>query len=352
MLGIERRAARAAWTVFLVLLLIFVLYLVRKVLFVFIAAILLAYLLAPVVNLVNRFSARRISRAYSLGVVYILLIGLLVLLGITIGARISEEAASLAERFPGFVKDFETRLQSPEPAWLAPGKRALLSVIREKGENLGSVMLPVVQAITGRLMSVVGGLIVVFMVPVLSFFFLKDAAELREKILGGVGEDRRGLWEDIFSDLHRLLGQFIRALVMLSVATFIAYAGVFAILNMPYAILLASFAAVLEFIPVLGPLVAAITIALVALVTGHGPLWAILLFLAGYRLFQDYVLSPHLMSAGMELHPLLVIFGALAGEAIAGIPGMFLSVPVMAALRIFYVRIQKDRRRPQPLAAS
>ncbi len=54
------------------------------------------------------------------------------------------------------------------------------------------------------------------------------------------------------------------------------------------------------------------------------------------------------MGAGIELHPLLVIFGALAGEEVAGIPGMFLSVPVLAALRLVYIRIQKARVLPRP----
>ncbi len=348
MLGIESRAGRAAWTVFLVGLLLFLLYLIRGVLFIFIAAILFAYLLAPVVNLVNQFTRRRLSRVLSLAVVYVLLVGLLVLAGIAVGSRVSEEASTLAARLPELIKGAAARLESPEPAWLAPVKRALVTVIQEKLGDLGSVALPLIQKATARLVSIVGGLIIVVMVPILSFFLLKDAAELRERILGEVSEERRALWEDVVSDVHQLLGQFIRALVLLAVATFVAYGAFFAILGVPYAILLSTVAGVLEFIPVLGPLVAAITIVLVAGISGQGPVWLILAFLAGYRLFQDYVLSPHLMSAGLALHPLLVIFGALAGEAIGGVPGMFLSVPVLATLRILYVRIQKARRDPRP----
>jgi predicted PurR-regulated permease PerM len=48
-----------------------------------------------------------------------------------------------------------------------------------------------------------------------------------------------------------------------------------------------------------------------------------------------------LMSSGVAIHPLLVLFGVLAGEQVAGIPGMFFSVPVMAALRVVLVRVRK-----------
>jgi predicted PurR-regulated permease PerM len=113
-------------------------------------------------------------------------------------------------------------------------------------------------------------------------------------------------------------------------------------MGVPYGILLAAVAFALEFIPMIGPLVAAITILLVAGLTGSHWL-AVMIFLAIYRLFQDYVLSPHLMSSGMELHPALVIFGVFAGAEIAGIPGTFLSVPVLALVRLLYRRIQKAR---------
>jgi predicted PurR-regulated permease PerM len=71
-------------------------------------------------------------------------------------------------------------------------------------------------------------------------------------------------------------------------------------------------------------------------------LW-ILIFLIVYRLFQDYVLSPYLLSSSIEIHPLLVLFGVLAGEQVAGIPGMFFSVPVIAALRIIVVRMRRQQ---------
>jgi predicted PurR-regulated permease PerM len=67
--------------------------------------------------------------------------------------------------------------------------------------------------------------------------------------------------------------------------------------------------------------------------------WAVglvLVFVGVWRLIQDYVNTPYFMSEGLELHPLAAIFGILVGGEVFGIPGMFLSIPVIAGLRIVW----------------
>jgi predicted PurR-regulated permease PerM len=86
---------------------------------------------------------------------------------------------------------------------------------------------------------------------------------------------------------------------------------------------------------------------LVVLVTGTGGLLWIIVFWAAFRLVQDYVINPYLMSSGVEMHPLLVLFGVLAGEKIGGIAGMFFSVPTMAILRVVYGRLREKHTRRQ-----
>ena len=92
-----------------------------------------------------------------------------------------------------------------------------------------------------------------------------------------------------------------------------------------------------------GPLTAAVIVLAVSGFSGYPHIVWILVFLGVYRLFQDYVLSPRLMSQGMELHPLLVMFGVFAGGELGGVAGTFLSVPVLALIRILYKRLQRTR---------
>lgn len=344
MLGIEPRAARAAWTVLLVGLFLAALYYTRAVLLVFVLAVLFAYLISPVVDLVERSVLRRFSRTWSLALVYTLLIAALATVGTLVGNRAAREASAFAQRFPALVAQVEQSLETASgPAWLQPVKQYALTEVRARAQDFGQAVLPLVQEATLRLASLVSSVITIVLIPILGFFFLKDGPELRAGIVRAAPEERRPMVEAILADIHVTLGQFIRALVILSAATFAFYGIFFLAIGVPYAVLLATVAAALEFIPVFGPLTASILIVLVALFTGFGHALLIIGFLAGYRLFQDYILTPHLMSSGVALHPLLVIFGALAGEEIGGIPGMFLAIPVMATLRIIYVRASRPR---------
>jgi predicted PurR-regulated permease PerM len=82
------------------------------------------------------------------------------------------------------------------------------------------------------------------------------------------------------------------------------------------------------------------------------PHWlALIVFLGVWRLIQDYVTSPRIMGHSMELHPLAAIFGVMAGGEVAGILGIFLSIPVMASLRIVFRRwrLYAEKRKFGPL---
>jgi predicted PurR-regulated permease PerM len=141
-----------------------------------------------------------------------------------------------------------------------------------------------------------------------------------------------------------MLGRYMRSLLILSLAASVAYAIAFSVVGMPYGLLLAVVAGCLEFIPVAGPLAAAVFAMVVAALTGFDHLWLLALFLIVYRLFQDYVLNPILMSGGVAVPPLLVLFGLLAGEEVGGIVGIFLAIPVLAIVRIAVIRLAHEAR--------
>jgi predicted PurR-regulated permease PerM len=155
----------------------------------------------------------------------------------------------------------------------------------------------------------------------------------------------------VLSDLNQMLAHFIRAQLTLAALTLVTYSAMLGILRMPYALVLGTLGGLLEFIPVVGPLVAAVIIIGVSLLVSYPHWLALIIFLGAWRLIQDYVTSPRIMGHSMELHPLAAIFGVMAGGEVAGILGIFLSIPVMASLRIVFRRwrLYAEKRKFGPL---
>jgi predicted PurR-regulated permease PerM len=342
MLGIDSKAARYTWTAAAVVLLLALVYIVRKTLFIFILAILFAYLLSPLVNLLDRLMGSSKRRTPALALAYVILVGLMVLVGSQIGTRVVNEGKALAKDLPGKLAEWE----KPSPN-LSPTANNIRTQVVERARQMvteGSTDLLTAAAQAGmQFITVASDAIYIVIIPILSFFFLKDGHLIREHVLDMVPDGpRRLLADDVMADLHLLLAHYMRALVMLSAAAFTAYSVFFEMMGVPYAILLAALAGMLEFIPMLGPLTAGIVIVLVSALSGSHPV-AVLVFLLAYRVFQDYILSPHLMEQGVEVHPLLVLFGVFAGAEVAGIAGTFLSVPILAMVRVLFVRMRKAR---------
>ncbi|MCX6586344.1 MAG: AI-2E family transporter [Acidobacteria bacterium] len=333
MLGIDTRAARATWTVLLILLTAELIWLARGALLVFVIALLLAYLLAPAVELAERWLPARWLYQVKLGLVFVMLLGGLGTVVFLLGSHVANEAKDLALRMPALVKSGGTWLDEPLPAPLEPYREQIRSFV----EGHVQEVVPLLASFGKGVVSGASSLLYVILIPILSFFYLLEAPTFRERIRGFIGDDgRRTRVDGVLADIHLCLGAYMRAVLLLVIATFAAYSIYYEIAGVPYALLLAGAAALFEFVPVVGPLAGMVLSVSVALFSGY-PHWGwMIVFLLVYRVFQDYVLSPWLLSSGVELHPLLVLFGVLVGETVAGVPGLFLSVPVMASMRVVY----------------
>jgi len=299
MLGIEKKAARFTWTAALVALLLCCIYLIRESLIVFAVALLLTYLLFPLYTMLNRILPGR-SRAPALALVYLSLFGVATLMALTIGSHVADEANSLADRWPQFLDQMQKRTTKPQ------ADKSLQDKVFDQGlaqlTEHSNQLMSLVPQYSLKLISASRYLLLAIVVPIISFFMLKDGSLIREEIIDLFSTGRnRVLMEDVLSDVHLLLLQYMRALFTLCLSVFASFALVFSVMEVPYALLLATVAFPLEFVPLVGPMSSGVIIMVVVTFSGYPhPLW-VLAFLVIYRLFQDYVLSPHLMSAGVEL---------------------------------------------------
>jgi predicted PurR-regulated permease PerM len=345
MLSIDARAARAAWTVLLIAALVTLVWVLRRVLLLFAFSLFFAYLIFPLVRLVQRSLPFRGSRPVAIGIVYLALLLVLVAIGLAVGPRLTQELAALAGKAP----EMSQRLTSGEllgsvfarHGWDAELARELQDTLRTNAQQ----MVGYAQGVLTAVVKWLAGAWVIVLVPIFAFFILKDA-ERATGTLESMISDRpqRRLWRDIADDVHEILAGYVRALVVLSLVTFAVWSIAFFAVGVPYALVLAAIGGALEFIPVVGPLAAGVMVVSVALFTGYEHPWGLALFVLLWRFVQDYLTGPLVMRHGIEIHPALVIFGVIAGGELGGPAGMFLSVPVIAALRIVWRRMSAYRR--------
>src|SRR5262245_52118704 len=115
MLGFSRKAAEYTWTAVLVLLLLLLVYALRSTLFVFVLALLFAYLLYPLVELLNRALPGRRMRGVALGLAYVIFIAVVTLVGTQIGSRVVDQAQALSKRLPEMMAKWEEPSESVSP---------------------------------------------------------------------------------------------------------------------------------------------------------------------------------------------------------------------------------------------
>lgn len=333
----DARTARVLFTTLVLALVLAFFWKAHDTITLFLFAILFAYFLAPVVG---KLQGPLRGRGRAILVVYLLLGAVLAAVGFIAGPKIADETRSLAGSLPSLLD----RLASGELlAQLGQhyhwnGQRQfqvqqLLQTHRNDILNYG-------KAFASKLAEPAQHIWWLILIPILSLFFLKQGEEIATDAvqMGRSGSERRTI-SGLVADINVMLGSYIRSQIILAGLTLVAYTVVLSILRVPYAVILGPIAGFLEFIPVVGPAVAAVSITAIAILAGYPHAIWLIVFLGIWRLLQDYVSAPRIMGQSLEINPLLQIFSVLAGGEIAGVVGALVAVPVVATLRILWRRV-------------
>lgn len=301
-----------------------------------------AYIIAPLVELAQRpirlaGRRRRLSRGAAIALVYLLMAGSVSGAVALLLPSATEQVNEVIVRAPAYAQSILTW----EHGWSRYYGR--LRIPLELRQSIDQSVLAASQgaaeSLRGSVLALVGALSYVpwlLLIPILAFFLLKDAASLRRTIVTALPHHGQLRGHRLFEELNATLAAYIRAQLLACVLVGTLSGVGFALLGIPYPVLLGVLAGVLEFIPLVGPLVLATVAAVIGAL--HAPmlaLWAVG-FLGVLRLVEDYVIYPRLMRRGIRLHPLAVILAVLAGAELNGVAGMFLSVPTVALATVVY----------------
>lgn len=338
----DARTAKVLSTSLLFILVLAFLKAAHDTLLLFLFAILFAYFLAPLVGMLE---VPLRGRGASILVVYLLLGSVLTSIGLIAGPRVADESRALATSLPSLLD----RLGSGQLVsqlgqhyhWADSRVGQIQGFITDHREDI----LDYGKSAGAKLAAPAKHIWWLILIPILSLFFLKQGQGIAEgTVKQGRTEEERQVIRGLLYDVNIMLGSYIRSQIILASLTLVAYTLVLSILRVPYAFILGPLAGFLEFIPVVGPAVAAAAVIAISILAGYPHAVWLVAFLGIWRLLQDYVSAPRIMGRSLEINPLMQIFAVLSGGEIAGVIGALISVPLVATLRIVWRRIQEQPR--------
>jgi predicted PurR-regulated permease PerM len=308
----------------------------------FIVGLLIVYLLDPAVRWLTR---RGLPRLAAILIVYVIaIVAIVEFLNLTLRPLVTE-SAQFIEDLPMLMEQFEAQVQRLAEFYqglnLPPALREYIDSAIEAlttGETSfnPAIFLPVLTGATGLLGAIFG----YFLLPVWAFYILKDRVGLLDAFDRALPASwRPDTWATL-RIVERVFGQWVRGQLLLGLTVgLMTFVGLMALsvfvdpIFGRYAVLLSIIAGILELLPVIGPIIAAVPAILLAATAGlEATVAAFVLYLAVQQL-ENYLLVPKIQGDAVQLHPAVVLFALIIGGSLAGLLGAILALPVTAAAR-------------------
>ena len=309
----------------------------------FLWAIVVAYVLNPLVKALSRRTS--MPRPAAVACVYLTGVGAIVLALSYAIPNLNAELTQLSSALPSIVRNLEDQYfglgASSKPLSVAGFSIDVQMVARDIASSLNSFLSNLVG---GTFSAVVGSieLIVQFLLfLIVTFYLVLDAPQIAAYFKRLIPAEHRDEVLDVAHRVNFVLSQYMRAqlvlIVIMSVASFI----VLSVMGVHFAVVLAPIVGILEIFPIIGPFSAITLVTVIAMFsppqydlshTSSAVIVAVAFFTL--RQIEDYAVIPNVVGHAVKLHPALILFAVAAGTTFGGALGLFLAVPATAALKV------------------
>jgi predicted PurR-regulated permease PerM len=315
--------------------LVYMLYIAQGIIVPLIFSVIIAIVLHPVVNF---FVKRKINRLIAIIITLILTIIVIA----TFGAFIFSQAMRFSENWPQMVAK-STELFQEITHWasgyfdVSPQKISEW-ITKSKGEAIDTSGT----SIGKTLINVGSALVVIFIIPVYIFMLLFYHPLLIEFVRRVFGATNRSMVSQIITEVKKVIQLYLSGLFTEVVIISVLHSIGLLLLGIPYAILLGIIGALLNLIPYLGGIVSVALPMMVALATKTSPLFAFYVLVIYYviQLIDNNYIIPKIVASKVRINALVSIIVVLAFGALWGIPGMFISIPLTAIIKVIFDHIE------------
>jgi predicted PurR-regulated permease PerM len=321
-----------------VFLTFWLLYSLRMVLFLFFVAIVVGTAIRPAVEWLHR---RGISRAAGIIIIYFLIAGLVVGFLAMILPLLADQATEISRNVPQYYSSFRSALINSQNrllqniGWRTPSE---ISLLIQRDPNNEEVLDQVGQTLlyTNLILKGVLGMLAVFL---LAYYWTQESNFVVRALLKIVPPQRKKNIREFLQLAETKLGGYIRGQGLLCVAVGLAAFIAYLFIGLPYLLVLAVFAGVMEMVPVFGPALGAIPALLVALsIDPNKAIWVVVAT-AVIQMLENAVLVPRIMKHSMGVNPIIVLLSLIAFSSVFGFVGALLALPLAAIIQLLVSRV-------------
>ncbi len=297
-------------------------------------SVLLTYLLTPVINYLER---QGLARPVAIIIIYIFFLALAVLFCLnlvpTLIGELQELIGVLPEYTEIFLEAFE-RMESEYERFDLP--QGIRQAVDEGIEEIQKDLVLFLERLSQFFISLFSQFLALFLVPIVTFYFLKDAETFKSNILRLVPAHYRSTVRETLGDINKTVGLYLRGMVLVSgIVGALVYLGLI-ILGVEYALFLGLINALTNFIPYFGPFLGSIPAIIIALLHSSSLAWKVALLIILVQQVESQLLAPQVFGKNLGFHPLTVILAILVGGKFFGFLGLILSVPMLAIFRVVF----------------
>ncbi len=298
----------------------------------FLAALIVAYLLAPLVSFMER---RRISRPAGIIVLYLLFAIVLFVFCVRVAPLFLDDLQELINQLPSYADAAQEFLHRMEAGYrrfsLPPNAR---EIVENNFAALGDLLADRMEHLYNFLLSLLNSAILLVLVPVLTYFFLRDETSLKRALLILFPPGYRRFVTAAAGEINGALGAFIRGSLLVSFAVaLLTYAG-FLLLGVRFPLVLAIIIGITNLIPIVGPIIGAVPAWIVAFLDTPLLSLKVILLIVIIQQVECQLIVPVIIGRSAHLHPLAIIIALLLGGKLFGFAGLLLAVPAALTLRI------------------
>ena len=308
-----------------------------------ILALILYYLFNPVVNWLEK---HKIKRIYGVSAVFLFVITVLAIGIILIVPFLETQLQSLIKNFPQYTDDFNRTIthffrNSPIEKPLMEALDAFQNWFHSISDSIGKYVSEAIEGATTVFSTLTGVALILVTAPIITFFLLKDEKKFAAFTLKIIPPKFRKDAKEIIATMNNQVGAYLKGQIMVSIAIgLLTFIG-FLIIGMPYSGTLSIFVCITAFVPYVGPVVAFIPAAIIAIMSSFGLLIKMCIVWALVQMISGHFIEPQVMGKHLVVHPLTIIIVLLVMGDLLGVFGLVFGIPIYAIMKVLAIYMFK-----------